>query len=88
MASVKISEKKLVEEIKAKILLISGKKITQQDLIDKCIKYSYSHFDDFIQEEIETPQLSKKKIKKILENTINFKDQHSEKTDDELIYDL
>jgi hypothetical protein len=86
MANDKINEKRLVEKIKARILLESGKKITQQDLIDKCISYSYNHFDNFMQEKIEIPKLSKEKIKKILDSAVEFEDHYPDKTDDELIY--
>jgi hypothetical protein len=88
MLNVKMSEDKLLEEIKAKIFLLTGEKINQQELIDKCLKYSYNHFEDFIQEEIRTPKLSKNRIQQILSNTVKFKDYIPEKTDDEVIYGL
>ena len=88
MSSVKINEKKLVEELKAKVFSLINKKISQQNLIDKCIKYSYENLDDFIQKELQIPKLTEEKIKKILDNTIKSGYHFPDKSDDELIYGL
>jgi len=88
MASVKINEKKLLEKLQAKITLMLGKKLTQQEILDKSIKFVYNRIDAFIAEELETPKLTKEKVERIRENTIIAPIAHPDKSDDELIYDL
>jgi hypothetical protein len=88
MANVKLSEKQVLEQIQAKIVLLHGKKVSQQEILDKCILYSNNHFQNFMLEEFHSPKISKEKIKKILTNTIKSGYHFPEKSDDELIYNL
>ncbi len=87
MASVKLSKKLELERIQAKILLITGTKTTQQELLDKCINYVERNFDDFVEKEMETPHLTKKKIDWISKFATDSGYAHPELTDDELLYD-
>ncbi len=48
MSSVKISRKDQLEKLAAKILLKTGKKITQQELLALCVQYSDENLDEFI----------------------------------------
>ena len=88
MANVKLSEKKLLEQLQAKITLLNGKKVSQQELLDKCIKFSDRNFEKFTQDEFYEPRLTPEKIKLILEDTVDTGYNHPEKSDDELIYGL
>ncbi len=88
MASVKMNEKKLLEKLQAKITLKLGKKLTQQEILDKSIEFVYKRIDTFISEEIEPPKLTKEIINKIRNNTIDAPLAYPDKTDDELIYNL
>ncbi|MBD3194415.1 MAG: hypothetical protein GF317_05120 [Candidatus Lokiarchaeota archaeon] len=88
MASVKMNEKKLLEKLQAQLTLKIGKKLTQQEILDKSIKFVYNRLDSFIAEELETPKLTKEIVERIKGNTISAPLAHSDKSDDELIYGL
>jgi hypothetical protein len=88
MANVKLSEKQVLEQIQAKIVLLKGKKISQQEILDKCILYSDKHFEAFIREEFDSPKLTKEKINQIISTAFNSGYHFPEKSDDELIYNL
>ncbi len=86
MANVKLSEKQVLEQIQAKIILVKGKKVSQQEILDKCILYSNKHFDRFLQEEFDSPGLTPEKITQILASTFQSGYAFPDKSDDELIY--
>lgn len=88
MANVKLNNKILLEKLQAEITLKLGKKISQQDLLDKSIEFVYKRIDEFVSEHIAHPLITDKLIKRIKENAIDTPLEHLEKTDDELIYGL
>ena len=88
MANVKLNNKILLEKLQAEITLKLGKKISQQDLLDKSIEFAYKRFDAFVAEHITHPPITDELIKRIKENAIEAPLEHLEKTDDELIYGL
>jgi hypothetical protein len=88
MASVKLNEKKLLEKLQAKITLKLGKKLTQQELLDKCVKYVYNRVEEFISEELNQPKLTKEKIRKIRKNSIDAPLSYPKKSEDKLIYGI
>lgn len=88
MASVKMNKKKLLDKLQAKITLKLGKKLTQQEILDKSIKFAYKRIDTFISEQLQPPKLTREKINKIRSNTIDAPLVHPKKSDDELIYNL
>lgn len=83
-----MTNKSLLEKLEAAITLKLGKKVTQQEILDKCIEFVYKRLDAFISEELEIPRLTKERIERIRSNTIKEPLAHPEKSDDELIYDL
>ncbi len=86
MANVKLSEKALLEKIQARIVLLRNEKISQQELLDKCIRFSSNNFESFLKEEFDYPTLTPEKKARILKNKINSGYAFPEKTDDELLY--
>jgi hypothetical protein len=88
MASVKLSDKESIEKLQARVTLSKGKKVSQQELLEKCIHFSTDHFDEFIQEELDSPSLPSEKISKILQNTVHSGYAFPDKSDDELIYGI
>lgn len=88
MASVKLNKKSLLEKLQAKITLKIGKKLSQQEILDKSIEFAYNRLDEFILENIEQPKITQKLIKKIINNSYKGELAYPEKSDDELIYDL
>ncbi len=87
MANVKLTEKTLLEQFQARIVLARGHKVSQQELLDKCIQFSSKNFQLFLAEEFDVPAMTEEKIEKILANTIRSGYARPEKTDDELIYE-
>lgn len=88
MANVKLNRKALLDKFQAEILIDRGEKITQQELLDKCIEFCHEHFDNFISSKINQPKLTKEAMNRILENAVDCELHALEKTDDELIYGL
>jgi len=88
MANVKLNNKILLEKLQAEITLKLGKKISQQDLLDKSIEFVYKRLDEFVSEHIDHPPITNDLIKRIEENAIDAPLEHLEKTDDELLYGL
>lgn len=87
MANVKLNNKSLLEKLQAEITLKLGKKMSQQDVLDKSIEFVYKRLDEFISEHIDHPPITNELIKRIKETAIDAP-LHPEKTDDELIYGL
>jgi hypothetical protein len=88
MANVKLNNKSLLEKLQAEITLKLGKKMSQQDVLDKSIEFVYERLDEFISEHIDHPPITDELIKRIKESAINIPVEHPEKPDDELIYGL
>lgn len=85
MANVKMNNKSLLEKLQAEIILKLGKKISQQEILDRSVDFVYKKLDSFIQEELNHPELTKEIIEKIKKNAINVQLSHLEKSDDEFI---
>ena len=88
MANVKINNKSLLEKLQAEITLKLGKKMSQQDILDKSIEFVYNRLGEFISENIEHPRLTKEIIERIKKNVIDAPLAHPDKSDDELLYGL
>ena len=88
MANVKLTNKSLLEKLQAEITLKLGKKITQQDVLDKSIEFVYKRLDDFISENVDHPPITDELINRIKKNAIEAPLEYHEKSDDELIYEL
>jgi hypothetical protein len=87
MASVKLSEKGLLEQLQLRLESLNNKRLSQQDLLDLCIRFANTNFELFIQQEIDSPPVTPEKIQQIKKHIINTNYAFPEKTDDELIYD-
>ncbi len=88
MANVKLTNKSLLEKIQAELVLKLGKKISQQDILDKSLEFVYRRLNEFIFENVDTPKITDELIKRIEKNSIDAPLAHPEKSDDELIYGL
>jgi len=87
MANVKLNNKSLLEKLQAEITLKLGKKISQQDVLDKSIEFAYKRLDEFISH-IDHPPITEELIRRIKETAINASLEQPEKADDEIIYGL
>ena len=88
MANVKLNNKSLLEKLQAEITLKLGKKMSQQELLDKSIEFTYNRLDEFFIETIDKPTLTKEFIERLRESASDAPLYHSDKSDDELIYNL
>jgi len=74
MAVIKISNKKLIDNMQAKLILRLGRKITQQETLDLCLKYSTQNFEEILALASSTPMLNPEKAEKIIKKFEKFKD--------------
>ncbi|MHA1845744.1 MAG: hypothetical protein ACTSWE_15925 [Promethearchaeota archaeon] len=88
MANVKMNNKTILDKLQAEITLKLGKKLTQQEILDRSVDFVYKRLDEFISEEIDHPRLTRDIIERIKKNAIDAPLAHLDKSDDELIYDL
>ncbi|MHA1461019.1 MAG: hypothetical protein ACTSO8_06015 [Promethearchaeota archaeon] len=88
MASVKMNKKALLEKLQAEITLKVGKKMSQQDILDKSVEFAYNNFENFISANNETPRLTKEIIERIKKNVYKGPLFDLDKSDDEIIYGL
>jgi hypothetical protein len=61
-------------------------KMSQQDLLDKSIEFSYNKLDEFISESFTHPPITEELIKRLKENAINTPLAYPKKSDEELLY--
>ena len=88
MANVKLTRKPLLDKFQARLVIDRGEKLTQQELLDKCIEFSHDHYDDFVEEKLSHPPLTPELKQRILDMGVDCPVYHVEKSDDELIYGL
>lgn len=67
MSVVKISNKESLEKLQAKLTLRLGRKLTQQETLDLCIKSGLNNIDILLKYLDDSPILNKEKVKAILE---------------------
>ncbi|GAI17924.1 unnamed protein product [marine sediment metagenome] len=88
MANVKLNNKRLLEKLQAEITLKLGKKMSQQEVLDKSIEFTYNRLNEFFVENIDKPAVTKEFIERLRESASDAPLYHLEKSDDELIYSL
>ncbi len=88
MANVKMNKKDLLEKLQAEITLRLGKKMSQQDILDKSIEYVYNNLENFISTNIQIPRLTKETLEKIITNVYKGPLYDLDKSDDEILYGL
>jgi len=74
MVDLNIENKKLIDDIQAKLILRLGRKISQQETLDLCIKYSTQNFEEILDLASSTPLLNPERAEKIIERFERFKD--------------
>ena len=79
MAVIKITDKKALDELHARLILQLGRKITQQETIDLCVQYATSNFEEILAIASSVPRLSPELAKEIIEEFEQFKETPYEK---------
>jgi len=69
---VKMKNKKLLEEIQAKITLKVGKKFSQQEILDKSVEYLAENLDRFIEDSFPFIEISPQRLNELKESASDF----------------
>jgi len=85
LANVKLSKKKMLDEIQAKLVLLH-QNLTQQDILDKSIEFIDRHFDTFVHEQIITPKLTQDKLDRIKKSIYTGELLFPALSNDDLLY--
>lgn len=80
MSIVKIKNKKLLEEIQAKLTLKLGKKYSQQEILDKSLEYLGENLERFIEDYFPFIEISPEHLREI---ELSASDLEYETTGDE-----
>ncbi|MHA1673691.1 MAG: hypothetical protein ACTSYI_08680 [Promethearchaeota archaeon] len=83
-----LTEKELLEKIQAKLVLLRGKKISQQEILGRCIRFSNHNFEQFVKEEFNSPKIIGDLIEKVISNTFKSGFHFPDKSEDKLIYGI
>ena len=81
MPVVKLKNKKLLEEIQAKLTLKFGKKFSQQEILDKSLEYLAKNLDQFVEEAFPFIEITPQRLKEIRESASDFDYTTSEDED-------
>ena len=82
MSIVKIGDKKQLEQLQAKITLRLGRRPTQQEVLDLCVKLGLTYFDNLVNLLQHLPNLDQEKVQRILAHRASLKDIPYVSTDD------
>ncbi len=85
MHVVKLPSRENLDQIIAKLTLRLGRKVSQQEVLNACLKISSNHLDELEQYFSNRPQLTKKQVEEILKLPENF-DYISKGSIDEDLY--
>ena len=89
MSSVKLSEeaKTLLDKAQARVTLTTGRKITQQELLEAMIEFSARREDQFLEETVEhqTP-LSTEEIEQLMKESTDWGVETKEEEIDKVLY--
>lgn len=66
MSIVKITKKKKLDTLLAKLTLRLGRRPTQQEVLDLCVELGEEHFEELIRKINPSPTLDDAKIKRII----------------------
>lgn len=88
MTSINQDMKEMLKALKKEFKSKTGKELTEQELLEKCLQFVYTHSNIFIEDKSHSSTLSKEKINKIISSARNDKLYYEYKSDDELIYGI
>jgi hypothetical protein len=76
MSVIKISNKHIIDELQAKLILRLGRKISQQETLDLCVQFANQHFEEILSVAASSPMLSPEKADKIIKRAEKYKDTY------------
>lgn len=87
MSIVKIGDKRQLEQLQAKITLRLGRRPTQQEVLDLCVKLGLTYFDNLVNLLHHLPNLDQEKVQRILTHRASLNDIPYVSKDDSLSED-
>jgi len=88
MTSKSQDTKEMIEILKKEFQSKTGKELTEQELLNKCIQFAYSHSNVLFKDKSHNSKLTKEKIEIIISHARNDTLYYENKSDDELIYGI
>jgi len=73
MAVIKISDKRLLDELHARLILQLGRKVTLQETIDICIQFANRNFEEILAIASSIPRLTEELAEEIIKEFETFK---------------
>jgi hypothetical protein len=86
MTSVNKNNEEIITEIRKEIEKKYSKKFTNEEILNKCLKFSKTHIEELVKEKKKFQEPVSVKIKRILSNAQEYQLYDVDKSDDELIY--
>lgn len=74
MVDLEISNIKTIDDMQAKLILRLSRKISQQETLNLCLRYSTQNFEDILALASSTSMLNPKRTKEIIERFERFRD--------------
>jgi hypothetical protein len=68
MSVVKLTKKKLLDTLLAKLALRLGRRPTQQEILDLCVELSLDHFEELVNKVNPGPILDEAKVQRIIKS--------------------
>ena len=84
MSVVKLKNKDELDKLVARITLNLGKKVTQQDVLNACIKLSTRHIDELETYFLKNQRITKERVQEILDMADDFDYDTSKSIDQDL----
>ncbi|MHA1799264.1 MAG: hypothetical protein ACTSVY_12535 [Candidatus Helarchaeota archaeon] len=84
MSVVKLKNKDELDRLVARITLNLGKKVTQQDVLNACIKLSTRHIDELETYFLKNQRITKERVQEILDMADDFDYDTSKSIDQDL----
>lgn len=88
MTSTDENYQKILKNLRKAIENQFSKKLTDDEILEKCLKFSKEHLDDLFSEESIKSELISEKIKRIISNAREYQLYDLDKTDDDLLYGI
>ena len=88
MTSIDENYQKILKKIKKTIENQFSKKFTDEEILEKCLKFSKEHLDELFKGDTIQTELISEKIRRIISNAHEYQLYDLDKSDDELLYGI
>ena len=88
MKSINENYNKVLKKIKEAIQNQYSKTFSDEEILEKCLKFSKEHLNELINEDPAEKEQISEKIKRILANAKEYQLYDLDKSDDELLYGI